>query len=171
MRVRTTAMIAVTGVSVLVAGSVAAGSATCDPEGRCAAAVPRATTTVRPTASPEMPRPGPIESLRFARGKARLWVRWTKSTSADWYEVRVTRLRLRLVREGGQTKKEYTPFPQPWVEVKGRNKYRVDGPFSAGAKYRVQVRGVNVAGVGPMAVDTYTIPCRIVRSRCAVEGR
>ena len=170
MRVRTTAMIAVTGVSVLVAGSVAAGSATCDPEGRCAAAVPRATTTVRPTASPEMPRPGPIQVVRFRKAQAWLHVRWTRSTAADWYEVRVTRLRLRLVREGGKTTKEYTPYPQPWVEVKG-HKFRVDGPFSAGAKYRVQVRGVNVAGFGPTAVDTYTIPCRIVRSRCAVEGR
>jgi hypothetical protein len=104
-----------------------------------------------------MPAPGPIGRIRWKRYKlAVLRVFWRNSAAADWYQVRITRLKVRLVREGGQTKREYTPFPQPWVEVRGRP-YRILGPLKAGERYRVQVRGVNLAGAGPSATDTYTV--------------
>jgi hypothetical protein len=91
---------------------------------------------------------------RYSQKYGLLRVYWRTSSDATSYRVRLTRMRLIVVRDGGKTKKHFTPRPAPWVDTSVK-RYRIEG-VKPGARYAVSVRGVNSAGTGPVANARFT---------------
>ncbi|MEZ5184945.1 MAG: hypothetical protein R2720_04300 [Candidatus Nanopelagicales bacterium] len=101
--------------------------------------------------------PGPIKNTRTAFKDGKVKLRWSPSKRANVYRVRITRLAFQVVREPGTTNpmNPVAPLPRLWQETHGRSyAWTVD----SGARYRVQVRGVNKAGKGPITAKEFVAP-------------
>ena len=105
------------------------------------------------TAPPDyLRKPGEIAKLRLTVKDGRLTARWSTSARASSYQVRITKVVLNLGTKGPKYK---MPKPQPWKET---TKLAMVFDVTSGKRYRVQVRGKNTAGVGPIAQQVTLVP-------------
>ncbi len=109
------------------------------------------------TAPPEyLRKPGEIAKMRLSfkevATKGRMSVSWSSSERATSYEARITKVVLQLGTTGPKYKKAK---PQPWKQT-GKRAMNFD--VASAKRYRIQVRGTNSAGAGPIIQQIFVVP-------------
>ena len=84
--------------------------------------------------------------------KGRMTVSWSSSERATSYEARITKVVLQIGTKGPKYKKAK---PQPWKETAKRAMYF---DVASEKRYRIQVRGKNSAGAGPITQQIFLVP-------------
>ena len=84
--------------------------------------------------------------------KGRMAVSWSSSERATSYQARITKVVLQVGTKGPKYKKAK---PQPWKETAKR---AMNFDVASEKRYRIQVRGKNNAGVGPITQQIFLVP-------------
>lgn len=169
---------AVTGgaVAALMLGLTATGAASdevpCDPAtGQVCDPNPPPAPTPQPDYTPaptptsptdnlppiEQRLPGKISKARSFFGDGSVRVKWSVSERATAYRVRIVKVVVQAQRKRGKKKPGVRRIlkPRPWQETTKREyKWNV----MQGMRYRVQVKGVNNVGSGPIAAIEFIVP-------------
>jgi hypothetical protein len=105
------------------------------------------------TAPPDyLIKPGEIGRMYLSFRQGRVTAKWSTSERATSYQARITKLVLNLSPKGPKYKK---PKPQPWKETTKRG---MVFDVTSEKRYRIQVRGKNSAGVGPITQQVFLVP-------------
>ncbi len=103
--------------------------------------------------------PGKISKVKPFFGdslRGKLLVRWSEAERATAYRVRIVKVVVQGQRKGGSSKQKRRILkPRAWQETTQRA-YRWD--VTPGLRYRVQVKGVNNVGSGPIAAAEFIVP-------------
>ncbi|MBK6764679.1 MAG: hypothetical protein IPG68_16060 [Micrococcales bacterium] len=138
----------------------------CDPTPTPTAPTPQPDYTPAPTpTSPtdnlppiEQRLPGKIAKARSFFGDGSVRVKWGVSERATAYRVRIVKVVVQAQRKRATGKKPGVRRilkPRPWQETTKREyKWNV----TQGIRYRVQVKGVNNVGSGPITAVEFIVP-------------
>ena len=163
-------------VAALMLGLTATGAASdevpCDPAtGQVCDPNPPTAPTPQPDYTPaptptsptdnlppiEQRLPGKISKARSFFGDGSVRVKWTVSERASAYRVRIVKVVVQAQRKRGTKKPGARRIlkPRPWQQTTKREyKWNV----TQGIRYRVQVKGVNNVGSGPITAVEFIVP-------------